>query len=35
MKTLIKRSIIWLYGRGLLSLTACQRVFDVLRLGRF
>jgi len=35
MRILIKKAVMWAYARGLLSLQTCQRVFDVLRLGRF
>lgn len=35
MRSLLKRSIIWAYARGLLSRAVTQWLFDVLRLGSF
>ena len=34
MRTIIKRSLLWAYGAGLLSLQNTQRVYDFFRLSR-
>lgn len=34
MKTLLKRTLLWAYGAGLLSLQTTQRVYDFFRLSR-
>lgn len=34
MKTLLKCTLLWAYGEGLLSLQTTQRVYDFFRLSR-